>query len=419
MARAEGAELSLCTKICRGEAGLLIGCLTWPFVLLYNAIDLYFFACLSVLAGRLYRFLCFPLLQLCCCYTYKDKRWSGQRCLGEHSEAWQEADTEWIRVGDLKDGHVKLFESKIEPRDLTQGAVGDCWLVAALASAAEHPACIRNAFLTPEANPRGKYRIRLFDDRTMAWKVITIDDLIPCDKESREPHFMQMNGNESWAVLMEKAFAKMWGSYQALDGGSMNRAWIALTGDHAFCLHKKRPGLWERSDEKYTNDNTWMILRRYTAAKSLVNAAANEMADGNARGGSGLNGEDVSDALGLVVGHAYSILDVRELGLIPGLNLGAGLLGRTKLIQLRNPWGVFEWKGAWSDGSKEWQDNPLVKARLRPKDEDDGSFWMPWDDFCRLFDEIAPGTAEGVSWLSGAAASTGPKSRERSRHRHL
>ena len=37
----------------------------------------------------------------------------------------------------------------------------------------------------------------------------------------------------------------------------------------------------------------------------------------------------------------------------------------------------------------------------------------------RLFDELAPGVAEGVSWLSGAAASTGPKSRERSRHRHL
>jgi len=37
----------------------------------------------------------------------------------------------------------------------------------------------------------------------------------------------------------------------------------------------------------------------------------------------------------------------------------------------------------------------------------------------RLFDELAPGAAEGVSWLRGATASTAPKSRERSRHRHL
>lgn len=51
-----------------------------------------------------------------------------------------------------------------------------------------------------------------------------------------------------------------------------------------------------------------------------------------------LAGEQVNDSAGLVGTHAYSILDARELGLIPGLNLGAGLLGQTRLIKLRNPW---------------------------------------------------------------------------------
>eukprot|EP00965_Chrysotila_dentata_P246532 6207216-Pleurochrysis_carterae.AAC.1 len=41
--------------------------------------------------------------------------------------------------------------------------------------------------------------------------------------------------------------------------------------------------------------------------------------------------------------------------------------------------------GAWSDGSKEWKDNPLIKMVLRPKTEDDGTFWMPWEDFSQLF----------------------------------
>ena len=42
-------------------------------------------------------------------------------------------------------------------------------------------------------------------------------------------------------------------------------------------------------------------------------------------------------------------------------------------------WGRYEWKGPWGDGTKEWDENPMVKMRLRPKGEDDGTFWMPFD----------------------------------------
>ena len=29
-----------------------------------------------------------------------------------------------------------------------------------------------------------------------------------------------------------------------------------------------------------------------------------------------------------------------------------------------------------------------MRLRLRPKDEDDGSFWMPWEDFSRIFKRV-------------------------------
>ena len=61
--------------------------------------------------------------------------------------------------------------------------------------------------------------------------------------------------------------------------------------------------------------------------------------------------------LGIVQGHAYSILDVCE---IEG----------TKLIQLRNPWGdETEWKGAWGDQSKEWTERRrrAVYDRMKQK----------------------------------------------------
>ena len=58
------------------------------------------------------------------------------------------------------------------------------------------------------------------------------------------------------------------------------------------------------------------------------------------------------------------------------------------LIQLRNPWGKGEWEGAWSDKSDEWKQNGTVRSIIRPKDADDGAFWMSFTDFERIFTGI-------------------------------
>ena len=306
---------------------------------------------------------------------------------------------------------MKLFEGVIEPADLCQGAVGDCWLIAAFASAAEYPVCIRNSFLTPEYNPRGKYSVRLYDGQTDTWVKVTIDDRVPCKKGTTDCLFTKLNGNEAWAALLEKAFAKFCGSYIALSGGFAVWAWRALTGDNVFKLKKgedgwtrldfknkppderdgKRACAFYKADDKYTEDEVWVLIQRYLNAGGLLGASGGKDMSGEQGGkgndGAGLNGESVDDN-GLVGTHLYSILDARELGLIPGLSRLPRVLGKTKLIRLRNPWGKFEWKGAWSDGSKEWKENPMVRMWLRPKDEDDGCFWMPWEDFSRIFTGI-------------------------------
>lgn len=46
---------------------------------------------------------------------------------------------------------------------------------------------------------------------------------------------------------------------------------------------------------------------------------------------------------GLVPGHAYSVIQIKE---VQG----------HRLINIRNPWGAFEWDGAWSDKSSNWTD---------------------------------------------------------------
>lgn len=71
---------------------------------------------------------------------------------------------------------------------------------------------------------------------------------------------------------------------------------------------------------------------------------------------------------GIVQGHAYSILQVREVD-------------GHKLVQIRNPWAnEVEWNGQWSDSSSEWTDRMKHKLKHIPQSKE-GIFWMSWQDF--------------------------------------
>ena len=181
-------------------------------------------------------------------------------------------------------------------------------------------------------------------------------------------------------LILEKAFAKFCGSFEGLNGGNEIWAFQALTGDPVFTLQRDR-GTWSRHDlvhrsdggkraiglrktkEEYSDTTTFELVRTYIRQEALLCASI------------GNKGEE-RRATGLVAGHAYSLLDAKAFS------------GGICLVRLRNPWGSFEWKGAWSDNSKEWKENPMVKMRLRPKAGDDGCFWMPYEDFCRIFQYI-------------------------------
>ena len=55
-----------------------------------------------------------------------------------------------------------------------------------------------------------------------------------------------------------------------------------------------------------------------------------------------------------------------------------------KLLKLRNPWGKLEWNGDWGD-SEEINWTPSLKNELGWSDEDDGIFFMAYDDYYNLF----------------------------------
>ena len=79
----------------------------------------------------------------------------------------------------------------------------------------------------------GKYRVKLFDGRTNSWEIIEIDDYLPCTPwGGNEPDllFGKINEGKMYMALLEKAFAKLYGSWSNLARGYQAIAWFHLTG---------------------------------------------------------------------------------------------------------------------------------------------------------------------------------------------
>jgi calpain-15 len=114
----------------------------------------------------------------------------------------------WKRPNEFMNGEYHVFEDLIEPEDIRQGKLGDCWFLCALSALAEYEVLIKNLFL-PESmhtSSSGLYRLRIC--KNCQWRVVTVDDYFPCIPGAG-PVYARSHGNELWAMLVEKAFAKV------------------------------------------------------------------------------------------------------------------------------------------------------------------------------------------------------------------
>jgi calpain-15 len=121
----------------------------------------------------------------------------------------------------------QVFEKEIDPSDILQGQLGDCWFLCAVSCLAEMPQLVERLILTKEVSEEGIYRVRIC--KNGEWQEVVVDDYFPCYPNG-EPMFSRAHGNELWVLLLEKAYAKLHGSYKNIVGGLPHEAMMDLTG---------------------------------------------------------------------------------------------------------------------------------------------------------------------------------------------
>jgi calpain-15 len=197
----------------------------------------------------------------------------------------------WRRPKEFMRGRPQVFDSDIDPNDIKQGFLPDCWFLSAASCLAERQALVKRLFNTKEYNEEGLYKLRLV--KNGEWVVVTVDDYIPCYYNAG-PMFSRAKGNELWALLLEKAYAKLHGHYYALRYGFTHHGMMDLSGCPTTLIE------WKDWDEE-RKDELFDEIEEFDNEGYLMSAETSGFDDATEGGGPDAAG-------GLVSGHAYSVI---------------------------------------------------------------------------------------------------------------
>ena len=134
-----------------------------------------------------------------------------------------------------KENYVILPE-KINFKNFTQGYIGDCYFISCVNALAHIPQLLYFIMgLTDKnvqnENPQNLY-VNFFIDGN--WKKIKVEDSFPCFMENNELVGAQPDENELFMMILEKAWAKINGGYDQIEGGYPENIFELFLGSKCY-----------------------------------------------------------------------------------------------------------------------------------------------------------------------------------------
>jgi hypothetical protein len=205
-----------------------------------------------------------------------------------------------------------------KPRDESQGNAGDCYFLSELSElAAHHPEFIQQMV---RQNQDGSFGVRFMAVRQPNGQLVlpSLDGTVPQGKpepvwvnvdrnvpmqNGKAIYSNQQNSPYIWPEIVEKACAKLYGSYEAIgEGGEMSTSIWLTTG-------------WRSQS---FNPQQMSIEQMFQLVQSAL-----------AKGGLVLAGTSQETRIGVVGDHAYSLLQAMRI-------MATG----ERIFTVKNPWGT-------------------------------------------------------------------------------
>uniref|UniRef100_A0A671PR34 Calpain-3 n=2 Tax=Sinocyclocheilus TaxID=75365 RepID=A0A671PR34_9TELE len=266
---------------------------------------------------------------------------------------------EWKRPSDIC-SNPQFILGGANRTDICQGDLGDCWLLAAIACLTLNDIVLKRVVPHDQSfteNYAGIFHFQFW--RYGEWVDVVVDDRLPTYK-NQLVFTRSGQKNEFWSALLEKAYAKLHGSYEALKGGNSLEAMEDFTG-----------GLTEFYEITEAPKELYNIMRKALKRGSLMSCAIDVLVP---------TAQRTKTASGLVTGHAYSVTGVEQGKRKDGKDL------MIRLVRVRDPWGVAPPPACKSNDWAALATSEQDKERLRPTEQ--GEFWMCFEEFKKNFTKL-------------------------------